>query len=121
MLNMNKKQERLEQLHKHLNQEFAAKNFVLADGYIFSEFIKRIHFELFVDYEKIGLKYPKPNLSESKINQLSSIIFELDSRFKQRNYNTTLKNKYSIWEIDIKGFSENEIEKFIKKIEKIYT
>jgi len=118
---MNDKQDKLKQLNEHLNREFGAKNFELADGYIFSGFVKKIHFELFVDYDKIGLKYPKPNLSESKISQLSSIVFELDSRFKRRDYNTTPKNKYSIWEIDIKGFSESEIEKFIKAIGKIFT
>jgi hypothetical protein len=117
---MSNRQDKLKDLHGYLNEKFGPKSFVLADGYIFGGFKKKIHFDLFIGNENIGLKYPKPNLTKSKIDQLSIVIYELDTRFKYREYDTTPKSKYSIWEIDVTDFDKSEIEKFIKTIDKIY-
>lgn len=112
-----KNQEKINELYYHLKANFKTKDFGLRDGYIYSGFSKKIQFELFVDYLRIGLKYPYPNISDEKFNSLNQCISELNNNFICRTYNTIPKNKYYIWEMDINHLSYNEIGKLIISLE----
>ncbi|WP_338376460.1 hypothetical protein [uncultured Flavobacterium sp.] len=112
-----KNQEKIEELYSYLKTNFETKGFGLRDGYIYSGFSRKIHFELFVDYLKIGLKYPIPNISEKKFNSLNQCVSEINSDFIHRTYNTVPKNKYHVWEIDVSNLSYNEIGKLIIALE----
>lgn len=63
---MKKNQDKIIELHTHLKSYFKNKNFGLRDGYIYTGFAKKIQFELFVDYKRISLKYPYPNITKEK-------------------------------------------------------
>jgi hypothetical protein len=109
--------EKLNELHSHLKVNFKSNNFGLRDGYIYSGFTKKIQFELFVDYLRIGLKYPYPNISEIKFQSLNQCVSELNVNFKNRTYNTTSANKYHIWEMDVSQLSYNQIGQLITSLE----
>lgn len=121
IIKMRDDKNKLEEIHSYLTKNFDNKGFGLRDGYIFSGITKQIFFDLFISSKSIGLKYPKGNISESKTKLLTQIINEIDTRFIYREYNTTPKTKYSIWEIDISSFENKDIVDLIIKIEKNYT
>lgn len=112
-----KNQEKIEELYSYLKTNFKTKEFGLRDGYLYSRFSRKIHFELFIDYLKIGLKYPIPNITVEKFNSLNQCVCEINSNFTHRTYNTVPKNKYYLWEIDVSNLSYHEIGKLIIALE----
>ena len=112
-----KNQKKIDELHTHLKANFKSKEFGLREGYIYAGFTKKIQFELFLDYERISLKYPYPNISNEKLDSLNHIISELDKAFVYRTYNTTPKNKYSIWDLNIQDLSYSQIGDLIISFE----
>lgn len=114
------KEEKLKELQLYLCKEINPKRFGLCDGYIYSHIITKIQFELFIRTESIGLKYPIPNIDHLKTQNLSGLIANLNLEFKLRTYNTTVKNKYSIWELDTTNMSNSDIKDLIQFIQNNY-
>lgn len=110
---MNNKKE-LEELVTLLTKDL---NYTVASsgGYIFSGILIPIRFELFISDDKIGLKYPKSNLSSEKIDAITSLLKSNNvGEFYHRTYGA--KNIWSVWDLSVTGMSHDEISKMIQKL-----
>lgn len=99
--NSKKAKRNLKELHKYLTDRFLGHKINYTKSYLFSKNLNPI-FDLFIESSKIGFKYPQKNPSPEKINELNQSLKEIfNERTIFREYNTTEKTKYCIWEIDM--------------------
>ena len=100
---MSKKYFELLEVIKSTNND---QNLSVRNGYLWGGHQFFLGFEKFVRPEKIGYKFPKPNLSDIEIDAFSSFLKLKHKDFTHRLYNTQETNEknsdrfYSIWEID---------------------
>lgn len=66
--------------------------------------------------DKIILKHPRPNISESEYFLTHAAIKKIDGGFNFTKHNTTPSNTYYYWEKDIDEISENEIIEWFRSI-----
>tara|TARA_R110002051_G_C8440831_1_gene455046 strand:- start:142 stop:501 length:360 start_codon:yes stop_codon:yes gene_type:complete len=118
---MNEDAKNLHNFYSYIKENFPSQErFGLRDGYIYSNFVRKIRFEFFLTNKKIGLKYPIANIPETKVTSLDNIILGLDEKFVHKSYNPTPRNKYHIWELPTKGLDYEEIMNMIIKFENIF-
>ncbi|TYA55705.1 hypothetical protein [Formosa maritima] len=114
---MNSKKE-LEDLVKLLPKEL---NYSVASsgGYIYSGIKIPILFEFFISEDSIGLKYPIGNLTKLKIEAISTLLNNNSiGEFKHRTYGIN-STKWSVWDLNLEGYSKVEIAEVVQQLLKI--